>query len=158
MSKVSKINSISTIEFKNIVESSFSVREIVEKLGFSRQSGSMAIKVKERIERENISTEHFLGRLSVKGNHAKIEMDDILVENSAYTNIFMLKKRLVNDGLLKYECQICQNDGSWNGNKLTLQLDHINGNHKDHRLKNLRFLCPNCHSQTETFSGRNVKN
>jgi len=157
MSKVSKINSISTTEFKTIVESCFSIREIVEKMGFSRQSGSMAIKVKERIAKEQIDTSHFLGRLSVKGKHIRIEMEDILVKDSTYTNIYMLKKRLVNDKLLKYECQLCKNDGTWNGQKLTLQLDHINGDHKDHRLVNLRFLCPNCHSQTETFSGRNVK-
>ena len=42
--------------------------------------------------------------------------------------------------------------------KLTLQLDHINGINNDNRKENLRFLCPNCHSQTDTFAGRNLKN
>ena len=43
-------------------------------------------------------------------------------------------------------------------NKLTLQLDHINGINNDNRKENLRFLCPNCHSQTNTFAGKNLKN
>ena len=51
---------------------------------------------------------------------------------------------------------MCGNNGTWNGKKLVLQLDHINGNNKDQRLMNLRFLCPNCHAQTDTFCGKNV--
>jgi 5-methylcytosine-specific restriction endonuclease McrA len=43
----------------------------------------------------------------------------------------------------------------WNNKKLVLQVDHINGINDDNRLENLRFLCPNCHSQTETFSKKN---
>ena len=83
-------------------------------------------------------------------------MEDILIENSPYHNIYRLKLRLLKEHLLEYKCGICGNKGEWNGFPLTLQLDHINGIHTDHRLENLRFLCPNCHSQTETFSGKNV--
>jgi RNA polymerase subunit RPABC4/transcription elongation factor Spt4 len=46
----------------------------------------------------------------------------------------------------------------WNGKVLTLQVDHINGVNDDHRLENLRFLCPNCHSQTPTYAGSNALN
>ncbi len=81
--------------------------------------------------------------------------EEILVENSPYKNIPILKKRLLKEGLLEYKCAICGNTGEWLGQPLTLQLDHINGDHFDHRLENLRLLCPNCHSQTETFSGKN---
>ena len=84
-------------------------------------------------------------------------MEDILVENSTYTNRTALKERLIKEKILEYKCAICGNEGIWNGNPLTLQLDHINGINNDHRIKNLRFLCPNCHSQTETFSGRNKR-
>lgn len=82
-------------------------------------------------------------------------LEEILVENSNYTNNSSLKKRLLEEGLLKYECYECH-ISEWNGKPLSLQLDHINGNNSDNRLENLRFLCPNCHSQTETFSGRNA--
>jgi len=51
-------------------------------------------------------------------------------------------------------CALCGNSGEWQGKPLTLQLDHANGRYDDNRLENLRWLCPNCHSQTETFAGR----
>jgi len=60
--------------------------------------------------------------------------------------------------LVEYKCVIC-GMSSHNGEPLTLQLDHINGVHTDCRFENLRLLCPNCHSQTPTFAGRqNWKN
>ena len=80
-----------------------------------------------------------------------------MVENSSYTNINRLKQRLINEGKLEYQCALCGNIGEWNGELLILQLDHINGINNDHRIENLRFLCPNCHSQTNNFSGKNKK-
>jgi hypothetical protein len=55
--------------------------------------------------------------------------------------------------LVEYKCVLC-GCTEHNNRPLTLQLDHINGKHTDCRLENLRLLCPNCHSQTETFAGR----
>ena len=67
------------------------------------------------------------------------------------------QSRLIKEGLLEYKCDICENIGEWYGNPLVLQLDHINGKHNDNNLDNLRLLCPNCHSQTDTFAGKNLK-
>ena len=58
---------------------------------------------------------------------------------------------------MPYLCGICGLGPEWNGMVLVLQIDHINGDSTDSRLENLRFLCPNCHSQTETFAGRNCR-
>lgn len=68
----------------------------------------------------------------------------------------LLRDRLVREGFLEFKCAFCGID-FWRGQPLSLELDHINGNKHDNRLENLRILCPNCHSQTETYSGRNVK-
>jgi 5-methylcytosine-specific restriction endonuclease McrA len=68
-----------------------------------------------------------------------------------------LKLRVMADNLIPYKCAICGNEGLHLDKPLSLQLDHINGNSKDNRLDNLRFLCPNCHSQTDTFCGKKNK-
>lgn len=68
-----------------------------------------------------------------------------------------IRDRILKYNLLPYKCACCGNTGNWNGQELVLQVDHINGIHTDNRLENLRFLCPNCHSQTDTFAGRNTR-
>lgn len=67
-----------------------------------------------------------------------------------------VKKRLLRAGLLENQCADC-GLGEWRGKALNCHIDHINGVKDDHRLENLRMLCPNCHSQTSTYGGRNLK-
>ena len=62
---------------------------------------------------------------------------------------------IIKRNLLEYKCSCCGIGDTWNEKKLVLQLDHINGVNNDHRLENLRFVCPNCHSQTSTYKGKN---
>lgn len=81
----------------------------------------------------------------------KIPLSDILVKDSSY-NRGHLKDRLLASGLLTNICYECSQGTEWNGQQLVLQLDHINGDSTDNRIDNLRMLCPNCHSQTKTFS------
>lgn len=132
--------------------------ECCRKIGLSEKGGNAREKIHKRckelgIDYTNLSKTNPPDRKIPN----KRELKDILVENSTYTNRTFLKARLVKENLLKYECAICGNQGLWNNSPLSLQLDHINGINNDHRLENLRFLCPNCHSQTETFSGRNKR-
>jgi len=80
---------------------------------------------------------------------------EIFIEDSPYVNNRVeLKKKALRAGYLENECYICHLGPVWNGQPLVLQLDHINGKNNDHRPENLRILCPNCHTQTETYAGK----
>lgn len=149
----SKIYNFSEEEFINIIQNSNSYAECCRKLGYSDKGSHGSEAIKKRCKELNIQISHF--NQSGNSNSKRYNLDDILVENSTYANITRLKIRLVAEKKLEYKCAICGNEGVWNNQPLSLQLDHINGKHLDHRLENLRFLCPNCHSQTDTFSGKN---
>ena len=78
--------------------------------------------------------------------------DEILCENSKAGRVAV---RIRMQEQVEYECVKCENPGEWMNEALTLHLDHINGVNDDHRIENLRWLCPNCHQQTPTW-GRQV--
>lgn len=67
-----------------------------------------------------------------------------------------IKRKLLRAGLLQNICEVC-GISEWLGKSLSCHIDHINGVRDDHRLENLRTLCPNCHSQTATYGGRNAR-
>ena len=77
----------------------------------------------------------------------------VLKDNCKHTRT-VLRRCILKHGLLPYKCDIC-GITEWNNKTLSLELDHINGKNNDNRLENLRFLCPNCHSQTSTYGSRN---
>lgn len=67
-----------------------------------------------------------------------------------------LKRRLIKEKILPYICEICNQLPTWHEKPLVLQLDHKDGNRTNNEISNLRFLCPNCHTQTSTFCGKNI--
>jgi hypothetical protein len=67
-----------------------------------------------------------------------------------------IKRHLLRAGIIVNRCDWCGLT-EWRGRRLSIQIDHVNGIRDDHRLENLRMLCPNCHSQTDTFAARNIK-
>ena len=153
-----KIWQIPEPEFREIVARSTSYSDILRKIGTS-QGGDHYHMVKERIAFLKLEASHLLQGVDIvrrRLSETKIPLQDILVEHSSYPRIH-LKPRLIADGLLKNKCAICSLSPYWEGKDLVLAMDHINGVKDDHRLGNLRLLCPNCHSQTETFANRNVK-
>jgi len=116
--------------------------ETKEEFGFSDGAWSKALSRGVVVSR---------GRVGGKYN-----LEDILIEGSTYSTE-KLKTRLLKAGIFKEICNICGVNSIWQGRRLVLQLDHINGVPNDHRIDNLRTLCPNCHSQTSTYCGRNKK-
>jgi len=151
--KTSKIWAIPKAELQAFCNKCYSIRELLQLLDYSPNSGTMFYKLKERINEDNIDISHFGTKHSEKCG--KIPLSEILTTDSLY-NRSKLKKRLVKEGLLEYKCNQCGNKGVWNSKPMTLQLEHINGIPTDNRIENLTFLCPNCHSQTLTYAGRNT--
>jgi 5-methylcytosine-specific restriction endonuclease McrA len=84
----------------------------------------------------------------------KIPTIEILDGRHPYYQTLKLKKRLIKEGIKENKCDIC-GITEWNGKLISMQLDHINGDSHNHKLENLRMICPNCHSQTETYCGKN---
>jgi 5-methylcytosine-specific restriction endonuclease McrA len=140
---------------------SSSIYSVLEKLGLSKSGGNHSY-IKTLISKFDISIVHFTGQGYLKGkthrynDKLRTAFSDMLRVDSD-SNRKDVKCRIIRDLLLSYCCNVCRNTGSHNNKELVLELDHINGINNDNRLENLRFLCPNCHSQTSTSSGKNNK-
>lgn len=82
-------------------------------------------------------------------------VDEIFCENSTYARSNVRGAVLRYNVLPDYTCSKCSLEPLWDGTELMLEIDHVNGISNDNRIENLRWLCPNCHSQTSTFKGKN---
>ena len=156
--KTSKIWKINKTQLENIVKTCDTFSCILKHFGMLNKGGNVNT-LKQKLIYEDIDISHIpIGRGSnknrPKGAKKSILLKEVLTKNSHYRKN-SLKKRLIAENLIKYECYECKLRDTWNNKKITLQLDHINGDSLDNRLHNLRLLCPNCHSQTDTFAGRN---
>ena len=150
----------SPADYADAVSRSQSAAAALRILGLVPAGGNY-VGLYDRIRRHRLNTAHWLGQGHLKGKSnpfvRKIPLESILVRDSSYRGATsLLRSRLVKEGVLSGVCSQC-GVSEWRGQDLTLHLDHVNGNHYDNRLENLRLLCPNCHSQTETYCGRNKR-
>lgn len=138
------------------IKTSYSYAQILRKLNLKAAGGNYQV-IKQRIKELNLNIDHFNHKpdTTIKINYNRPKLDTALVftENSNY-NRNRLKERLISEFNFEYCCSICKLK-DWHGKKLSLHLDHINGINNDNRVENLRLLCPNCHSLTDTYCGKN---
>lgn len=154
-----KKKSWSEEQLREAVKKSTSVRQVLAKLNL-REAGGNYDQIRKYIEYYKIDSNHFKGQGWSKGmkgiGKPRLSLDEILVKNS-YFQSFKLKKRLFKAGIKERCCEMCGWAKKSLDGRIPLELDHINGDSKDNRLKNLRVLCPNCHSLQPTHRGRNKK-
>lgn len=148
-------------EFISAWINSSSIAQCIKKLKLNIY-GSTYITVKSTASELGLNTNHMTGSGWNVGDKAglskgnTIPLEKILVENSTYLNTMSLKSRLIKSGHFKRFCSKCGLD-KWLELGIPLELDHINGVRSDNRIENLRLLCPNCHAQTDTYCGKNMK-
>ena len=153
-----RIYKLSDDAFTDLVKSSLNISEVLFKLGYTTVGNSWGYsQVKQRMTDLNLSGKDFRGKSAIveMTNNSKVDKDKLFCENSKHARN-ILRKTIIRENLLPYKCAIC-GISKWQGKTLSLELDHINGINNDNRLENLRFLCPNCHSQTDTYGCRNQK-
>lgn len=151
-----KIYKLSDEQFVELLKKSSTISEVLFKLGYTVKGNSWGYsQVKRRMTDLNLDYSIFKGKQCViKNKIAKaIKAEDILKENCKHQRT-VLRRYVIKNNLIPYKCAIC-GCVEWQGKTLSLELDHINGINNDNRLENLRFLCPNCHSQTSTYGSRN---
>jgi TyrR family helix-turn-helix protein len=150
-------NTTNIEELKTTIKESSSFSIVLKQLGL-RPCGGNYDTLKRLCQAHSIDTSHFNSYYKgiAKGGVKAWALETVLTKNSHY-NTHKLKKRLLDSHLLTNVCEICKNTGVWQDTLLVLHLDHKNGDRTDNRLENLRLLCPNCHSQTDTYCGKNKK-
>lgn len=151
-----KIYKLSDEQFVELLKKSSTISEVLFKLGYTVKGNSWGYsQVKRRMDDLNLDYSIFKGKSAViKTNKLNnVKKEDILKENCRHQRT-VLRRYVIKNNLIPYKCAIC-GCTEWQGKTLSLELDHINGVNNDNRLENLRFLCPNCHSQTSTYGSRN---
>lgn len=136
---------------------STSIAGVLRFLGV-KWSGGTHHHVSRRLQELGVDTNHFTGSVHNRGKAAanRKSPKEILIARPGEkerTKGKLLRRALLEIGVAE-QCAECEIGSEWRGKRLVLHIDHVNGDFLDDRLDNLRFLCPNCHSQTPTFAGK----
>ena len=124
------------------------IADVLRELGLTVRPGNYRT-VRKFIKWTNADISHMVGKSHGKSSSPQKTLEEMLVKDST-ADRGSLKRRILKESLLEDKCDIC-GITEWNNLNIVMVLDHINGVNDDHRLENLRFLCPNCNSQQPTF-------
>lgn len=129
--------------------------DLCHKMGIENVGGEDYKEIRQLAQELGVELKFTYKRNVAYKVYPKLETKEILVENSPYKNATSLKERLLREGLKEYRCERCKNT-EWEGVPIPLQIHHVNGVHNDNRIENIQLLCPNCHSLTDTYAGKNA--
>jgi len=148
---------ISNKEFEELVYSSNSIREVIEKMGLKSAGGNYA-SFHNRVKRLSLDISHFSKDPWNKGQKfgPQRELSEYFSNKYSITS-HKLRRRLIREGYFEHKCSKCLND-IWMGSPMPLELNHIDGNHLNNSLNNLEIICPNCHALTPNYRGKNIGN
>src|SRR3954471_15259465 len=136
-------------DVRSAVADSVSYAEVLRRLGL-RAAGGNHRTIRKYVENVwRIPVDHFERPSGQPAAGRAIPLAEVLVEGSTYHRGH-LRRRLLAEGLKRPQCEMCGQGELWRGRRMSLVLDHINGVHDDHRLENLRMLCPNCNATLDT--------
>lgn len=143
-------------QLKDAIMNSRSYRQALINLGIASEGGNYRV-IHNAIEKYNIDISHFTKQSWAKDQKIgpKRTLSEYLNNNFPITS-HRLRLRLISENIFEHKCSSCDLN-TWKDRPIPLELDHIDGNHSNNNLDNLRLLCPNCHSLTDTFRGKNKK-
>lgn len=148
--------SVYTIEdLREAVKNSFCWSDVCRQVGVSICTFNFK-RMQRLCEENNIDFSHYNVKQTFRRNKTNWTAETLFVENCPIHR-GTLRPVLIRLGFYSGQCDECGISDVWNGKPLTIEIDHINGISTDNRRQNLRWLCPNCHSQTSTYRRRASK-
>ena len=144
---------------RDMASKSTSCLDMMRRMGYSKVSGATQSHLKRRLLAAGVDISHWLRGSSGRVAHNRRTPSSTLVRADSTrvlrTATAVLRRALIAIGV-KYCCAIC-GISDWCGRPLVLQVDHVDGDHKNNLADNLRFICPNCHTQTSNWGKRSLK-
>ena len=161
--RVSKYKQQGKERLIEVISQATSLRDVILAYGLSPNGQGGYVHLRKICEEWGIDLTD-LKKKSARKNVVNLHQHTVKDQEAVLSSYFIrgstlqrhhIKKYCLRFHLIPYECSCCKNAGVWQGKDLVLQLEHKNGINNDNRIENLEFLCPNCHSQTRTFAGKN---